>query len=225
MSDTITEGTKRVLSVGCEVFQIFQLSSDEDYHSDKMLELSELPVGAKVMDVGCGIGALPRMWKTRRPDLEFVLVNNNEFQLSLCPREMQRVLCDAHEIPSELGPVDTILVHYTLGYLDLERAFLKFYDLLKEGGELQIYDMHGSDVRKRMKTVLGYNIHTSEVIELRAKQAGFDTVKQIDFDNTSKENFEKVLSLETQEVADLCRLALLRMTPGFWRFRKPFQSS
>ena len=227
MTDKITEGTKKILSLGCEVFQIFQLDSDEREHSRKLLEMSDLPYGAKVMDVGCGVGAIPRLWKEFRPDLEFVLVNDNSYQLSLCPDEMEKILSDAHEIPASVAPVDTILVHYTLGYLDLEKAFSKFYDLLKDGGELQIYDMLAthSTQQSRMKQLLSYNTYYPTKIVSCARKCGFDMIQQTALENTSKENFEKVLALETEEVSNLCKLVLFRTSPVFWRFKKGSQTS
>lgn len=222
--DPITEATKRVMpSTGCEVFQIFQFSEIERKHVITLLELSKLPENARVLDVGCGVGAVPKIMQSVRPDLKFSLLNDNEYQLSLCPEKMDKLLGDVHNVKLDPSSFDTIFCHYVLGYLNMPKVFKKFFDALKEGGELQIYDMTG--FHPAMMHHLGYVTYPEEAVANRAKEAGFEIESLQTFDQLSTTNFQKVLELETDEAQAICRMILNQMKPVLWRFRKPSQSS
>lgn len=221
--DYITEATKRVLPTGCQVFQIFQFSDDEKEHVAALLAASDLPNNAVVLDVGCGIGAVPKIMQEIRPDLRFDLLNDNEFQLSLCPADMDKILGDVHNIDLELGKYDAVFLHYVLGYLDLDRVFPKLFEAIKPGGEIQIYDMVG--FHPAMKRTLGYDTYPPALIEYKLEQAGFEPVKTDLLPSMRTGNFEKILALETDEAAILCRMILAQMQPALVRFRKPSQTS
>lgn len=145
---------------GTDVFQIFKLG-DDDFHAARLLQLFDPPEGARVIDVGCGVGGMSRRMASLRPDLSWTLLNISAYQLGHCPDSMARVHAAFEDAPLADGSADAIMLAYVLGHLDLKRAMASAARLLTFGGVLFIWDMSAFDDadKERVKTTLDYTLH------------------------------------------------------------------
>ena len=76
-----------------KVLQIHRFADGEFDHLKRLERWAELPFGARVADLGCGVGEVARIFKQLRPDLSFCLVNISEAQLLYADPTMQRYAC------------------------------------------------------------------------------------------------------------------------------------
>ena len=102
------------------------------------------PGGGRVLDVGCGTGAVPRLLRARRPDLEFEGLDVSEAMLV---RARQRdpqtnyVAGGAEAIPRPDEHYDLVTSCYTTrNFADLDRAAGEMVRVLRPGGTVLLLD-------------------------------------------------------------------------------------
>jgi ubiquinone/menaquinone biosynthesis C-methylase UbiE len=176
MNEKITESTKMAVPLGFTVFQIFQFADTDTAHVKLLLEMLQPPTDAKVLDVGCGVGAVPRLMRPDRRDLQFTLLGNNEYQLSLCP-DFLTVSADLQKLPLpfDAGSFDVIMCNYAIGYGDLGGLLAEFHRLLTTTGVLFIVDMLGPS--KPVLDLLEYRTYSEMVFASALRASGFDPVR------------------------------------------------
>lgn len=153
----IATATQAALAVGQRTLQLFRLGETEAENASALLKMCDFQIGAKVLDVGCGVGEVAKFFKAERPDLDIHLLNNNEFQLAQCPSGFPKYLADMHETGLPDESFDALLVCYAIGYADRDQVLKEFDRLLKPGGILFIADLLG-DVAFA-KRELQYDLH------------------------------------------------------------------
>jgi SAM-dependent methyltransferase len=216
--EIITESTKQCVAIGHKVFQIMIIGESMDDHVSELLAFMSPRENAKVLDVGCGVGEVARLMHNERPDLVFTLLNNNEYQLSLCPEGMTKVLTDMHNGIFDEGSFDAIMVNYTLGFGDIVRLFDEWHEILKPMGILFIYDMEGKN--DKLFDVLNYRSYSADEIIPVAEDFNFMLDKIHIEDKGYTKHFDDVLSLDTPEFAEKVRGALTGLRPVMYRFMK-----
>lgn len=216
--DFITEATKKAMSVGNRVFQIFQFGNTEASHCQKLLEWMNPKTDAKILDVGCGVGEVARIMKSLSPGLSFTLLCNNIFQLSHCPEYMPQIYGDMHDVPLPDSSFDAVMVNYVIGYADLSKAFSEFNRLLKPDGVLFICDLTGRS--ELFRNVFSYVTQTPGELILDAEKQGFSLGLFVYPEDIYLSHFDRVLNLEAPETEKICRQALADVRPAVWRFRK-----
>jgi ubiquinone/menaquinone biosynthesis C-methylase UbiE len=214
----IKDATILVLSTGNRVFQIYHLADNEQDHCKELLKALNPEENAKILDVGCGIGEVARHMQNMRPDLQFALLNSNEFQLSLCPESMLKCHGDMHDIPCPNGVFDCVMVNYALGYADLDKVIPEFWRVLKPNGVLFVYDLEGDN--KMFPKIMEYSVRTSSDLTISIERNGFALQKEYAPEHIYTEHFDKILALETEECADLCRQSLIGVNPYVGVFKK-----
>lgn len=167
--------TERVLDMGIRVFNGALFGADEREHVDVLLEALNPPIGAMVIDMGCGVGEMARLMHEQRPDLEFLLVNTSRVQLENCPEDFDRLLADFHRLPVLDGQADAVIFSYAICHSgDWPLALAEAYRLLKPGGILFINDMARlSGDNAEFEQFLGGRVHAPEQVEEWAANAGF----------------------------------------------------
>lgn len=174
--DTVNAATADIMARGHRVLQTHMYGSDELSHVAHLLEIMAPPEGAMVFDAGCGIGEVSRLMSEMRPDLNFILANVSEFQLTLCPKGEQYglLLCDLHDIRLDSNSVDAAMYSSTLCQLDHAVALDEAYRILKPGGVLFINDMErGIDDGGAMEQSLAARVLPAHVLIKLVKSAGF----------------------------------------------------
>ena len=138
--DIIRIGTENAMKHGRNILQFYLFGKDEKSHADYLLKLLDPIQNASILDIGCGTGELTRLWSQERPDLKFTLVNNHEWQLSLCDGET--VLADMHKTGID-KKFDVVMVNYAIGYARIDEFLAECKRLLKDDGFLFICDIAG----------------------------------------------------------------------------------
>jgi ubiquinone/menaquinone biosynthesis C-methylase UbiE len=115
------------------------------YLTDRAMGLCALPVGAKVLDVGCGSGATVEYLKEAYR-LQAVGIDPSEVQLAagrLRNPDMPIVLARGEDLPFGAEKMDGVLAECTFSLMsDLDRTMREIYRVLKSDGRLIINDVY-----------------------------------------------------------------------------------
>lgn len=171
----VAEITEAFINRNHRVFQIYWLDKTLEGHIAKLLEFYDPPVGAKIVDLGCGIGEVARLMKQKRPDLDFVLLNKSASQLALCPDEFEKVEANFHNLPLDQASADAVMINYALGYSNPQYLINEIAWLLKENGELYIYDI--ASFRSKNIEVFNYRVFSFKEIIKVVFSEGFFLVR------------------------------------------------
>lgn len=207
--EKIAAATQLALLHGHKVLQIFRFSESIEEHLRVLEALSAFPRKAMVLDMGCGVGEVARGFQDLRPDLSFVLLNNNGFQLSLCPPEFMQVYADMHRTHFADRSFGGVMLNYALGYADPKKLFDEIARILKSRGVFFIYDLMGDkDVAKEL---LDYNVYEPQEI-LNMCPLRFDRIHQ------PRECWADLGGLADDETIEA---VLNNLSPVCYRFEKP----
>lgn len=148
------------------ILQSHKLGATDQEHVDALLDYFAPPRNARVLDVGCGVGAVAyHMARTRR-DLKFTLLNISGTQLEMAPDSMAKVRADMHDLPFEPSSFDAVMYCYSLGHGLLDQCIAEASRVLRPGGVLFIYDLATYDHHDYLIDHLGYRPHSpGEVLE------------------------------------------------------------
>lgn len=171
METMIAEGTQKALAQGTRVLQIHWLKETAVEHVRELLLMMNPPEGAMIADIGSGVGEVAVLMEKERPDIDFLLVNNNKWQHENSAGG-QRIFADMHETGITEGFCDVVMMNYSLGYAELGRMFKEASRMLKAGGTLFIWDFVGPS--ELMEELLLYKTHTLEEFAGAACDAGFE---------------------------------------------------
>lgn len=139
--DILTQVSRLCWDTGTKLLQGYRLAETEAGHIKQLLAYMAPKPDTTWLDIGCGFGEAARLMRAQRPDLKFLLLNNNEFQLSHTPPGFRAIEADMQNIPLGDGAVDGCMFLYSLCHAD------SFYQALREaarvtqpGGALFVYD-------------------------------------------------------------------------------------
>lgn len=168
--------TAEAVERGIRVFNGALFGEDEAEHVDVLLEVLRPIEGATVIDAGCGIGEMARLMATRRPDLNFLLVNTSAAQLDMCPPEFEQLHADFDDMAGvDDASVDAVVFSFAICHSsDWLRTLAEAHRVLKPMGVLLINDMARiSGDNEEFARVLGASVWAPEVVEAWARHAGF----------------------------------------------------
>lgn len=148
--------TDQMVKQGHRLFQIYRLADTDKAHVRKLMELFKLPLGAKVLDMGCGVGAMADIMRKLRPDLEIVLLNISPSQLESCPAGFYKVQGDMQAVPLESASFDAVMVCYAVGHAELWKMAGEIGRLLKPGGLALFADIFSDGYAPNITEALGY---------------------------------------------------------------------
>jgi len=93
-ADVLNEASRLALAAGVKILQGFRLADTDAAHVARLLDYMQPEAGETWVDIGCGFGEVARLMHAACPDLNFILVNNNYFQLSHAPRDFLQLHAD-----------------------------------------------------------------------------------------------------------------------------------
>lgn len=177
--EQINQLTPGLYDAGQRVLQIYSFADTDAGHAGKLLDWMAPPQGARVIDLGCGVGEVARLMQETRPDLNFTLVNLSDVQLGYCP---PADICHANflSVPRPSESYDCATFMFAIGHEDVGAGLREACRLLKEGGTLLVCDMErlagdGAD----MARLVEYVVPTRDQFEAAARAAGFEVVECI----------------------------------------------
>lgn len=160
----VEQQTKILVDQGMRLFQIHRFAASDRAHIERLLGWADLK--GRVVDLGCGVGEMALVAQ-EISDLQFVLVNISEFQLSQAP-DVEKIRCDFHAVPLPDQSFDAALFCFSIGHGDPVRALNEAYRLLKHGGVLFIYDMVRLSGDNELMSAVEYRVNSREEMERAA---------------------------------------------------------
>lgn len=207
----INKKTPEMVESGVRLFQIHRFGKDDTDHVKMVGSWANIPLYARVIDMGCGIGEFSTLLSKYRPDIKFTLVNISDVQLSYAPDAFKKICCDFRNVPEESETYDVVLFLFAIGHEDHLEGLAEAKRLLKPGGILFVYDMHRLAENEHMQEV-EYKVLPRAEFESLARQAGF---KQDFFLEPLDDG-----SYGTQILGDDFERIFGGTRPAIWRFVK-----
>jgi ubiquinone/menaquinone biosynthesis C-methylase UbiE len=183
--------TRETLRRGHAVLEIHRLGRSDLEHVSALLDHMRPKHGARLLDVGCGVGAVAQHMRSLRPDLAITLLNVSPSQLALCPASFPRVAGCMMDLPFARGQFDVLAYLYSLGHGLVDATLKEAARLLEPGGSVFIYDIAAADTAPLIELV-GYVAHPVERVLRAARRWGFD-LAFFDIPATSTEAFAELV--------------------------------
>jgi ubiquinone/menaquinone biosynthesis C-methylase UbiE len=138
----ITEQSRYWFDRGLKILEGNRLGETDEDHVKVRMHHMGLNGEKRVADMGCGFGEVSRLIADKFRDTVFYLVNQNEFQLSKCPKGFwfeQRLedMCNT-SIPDR--SIDLVMFNYSLCHVDPVEALREAHRIATESGRLFVYD-------------------------------------------------------------------------------------
>lgn len=209
-AEQIEAPTALMMENGIYFFHVHRFAHDDVAHALKMFKWADVPKGSRILDIGCGVGAMAISWSAFDETMKFSCLNISEYQLSLVPDVFDRVHGDMHDMPFKDKTFDAAICCFTIGHGNHRQVFEEAARVLKVDGVFFLYDMIPTDSDYTRLHDLSYNLLPKSEIESMARAAGF----ALDF------------YMEPQDNGDLFeRLPIAKpvfsgMRPAIWRFEK-----
>lgn len=166
--------TPALWGAGFKILQTYRFADGEFNHVDRLLGWLDPVPGARIIDLGCGVGEVARLIRLIRPDVGFTLVNISPVQMDYCPQDVDLCCADMLDVPRESGAYDCATFMFSIGHVDAPAALVEARRLLKPGGVLFIVDMHrvfGDNAH--MSRTVAYAVLMENEFRAAAQDAGF----------------------------------------------------
>jgi ubiquinone/menaquinone biosynthesis C-methylase UbiE/3'-phosphoadenosine 5'-phosphosulfate sulfotransferase (PAPS reductase)/FAD synthetase len=143
MIEDIDAATDLALAKGLRVMQTHYFGKSQAAHVKVLLDNMRPPMGAHIVDAGSGVGEIPLILSTLRPDLRFTLVNVSLHQLEQSPegQAFEPVLADFTASGIDPESVDVVMFNSALCQMPINQALAEAFRVLKPGGILFVSDL------------------------------------------------------------------------------------
>lgn len=174
----VDEATDIALAAGHRILQTHRFDPSDDVHADFLYLMMEPPVGAHILDAGCGVGEISRLMAESDRSLTFEMLNISEKQLAYCPigDRFNATHGNCHNMPYPDSSFDVVMFHSALCQMDEDIALAEAARVLRPDGLLFINDMMSSEpVSDQVEALLAARVGTPESLIAAIKRAGFIT--------------------------------------------------
>jgi SAM-dependent methyltransferase len=162
--------------------------------TERMLMLCDLPVNARILDVGCGSGSTVE--KLQKMGFQAVGVDRSKLllQTALTPHPNLLLACGwGKSLPLSSSRMDTVLAECSLSAMsDLEGVLAEFKRVLCPGGRLGLSDIYARDSQggqalRALPLSCGLrDVLTQEELTARLQALGFEIIVWEDHSETLK---------------------------------------
>lgn len=212
---TLAEHSATAWEAGIRMLQPWRFGETDEAHVEVLLDTLDAPIGARVLDVGCGFGETARLMSQFRPDMKFVLLNAVAEQLDRAPEKFERVCADAHDLPFETESFDVVMFHAALCNMDARVALAEASRVLKPGGILLLNELRRVDGDNcRLESWAGARAYPHDPLRAFAKAFGLTLSDTVDPEFAYA--YLRDLSEDPAEYDE----AFAGVVPGLWRFTR-----
>lgn len=169
--EAVEQATIGAVQGGHLVLQAHRFAENDLAHVRRLTLWADIENGARVVDMGSGVGEVARIWNLFQPDIEFVLVNISPLQLALSPPDMARYCCDMTNVPEPDQAFDAAICCFAIGHVDRFKALREMARLVKPDGIVFVYDMVRVSGDNTLMETIGYRVDGREVMEKYADMA------------------------------------------------------
>jgi ubiquinone/menaquinone biosynthesis C-methylase UbiE len=189
--------------------------------------LAELPLSEarRIVDIGAGVGSLLPVLRGASAG-QVLGIDRSHFMLALAPRELQRAVADARQLPLASASVDAALMFFMLFHLERPlEALQEARRILRPGGLAATITWAGemeSDASRIWGTCLEEHgagpppaaanhdaVNTPGKVESLLKQASFRRVRAWEAELAMPFSVEQFVALKTEVGSDARRLETL----------------
>lgn len=207
LRDALDALTPREVAKGHRLYQAHRFSGTDDGHILRLERWAEIPQGADVIDMGCGVGEMARIIGRSRRDINWTLVNISPAQLFYA-EDIHRKLCaDFHSVPLPDSSFDVALFCFSIGHGHAGLAVAEAYRLLRPRGVLFIYDMVRESGGNDTMADVFYTVNSREDMQRAAD--GF----VLDWYMEPQDDGRHIQAIDNPKVFDGTK-------PAIWRFIK-----
>jgi len=133
------------VKAGYKVFQSGLHSNDFDKHLEILHARHWQQGSKKVLDAGCGVGAVAKFFASQHPEAEFTCLNISTEQIKegekTKPDNVTFVEGSYDQMPFDDDTFDFIYFYQSIGYRPLVQTLKEVKRVLKPGGKVLISDM------------------------------------------------------------------------------------
>lgn len=167
---------------GVQLLAYWRMADSEAEHARLFLDALDPPLGARVVDLGCGTGRLAQLCHELRPDLAWTLVNIDDWQLSQASQWGAPILRDMTDTGLPDGEFDAVVVGYAMGYCNPVLLLREASRLLRDDGVLVLHELYSGDAQVQRLGVeaMKFRVYAPADIKLLAEIGGFDLVMAYD---------------------------------------------
>ncbi|WP_313824033.1 class I SAM-dependent methyltransferase [Leclercia sp.] len=165
--------TQHITAQGHRLFQLFRSDADDAEHVANLLDVFRLPIGARVLDLACGVGAMSELIHQQLPDLDITLQNISESQLALCSDRFKKIHCDFHAVPAPDASFDAVILCYALGHSRLHELTQEISRLVRPGGVAAFFDIFTTTYVPDLTDQIGYVAYSPVRLVEEMELAGF----------------------------------------------------
>lgn len=189
--ELVDMATKVAMDRGDRILQTHWYADTDEGQADYLLASLNPPLNAIVLDNGCGIGEVCRLFAKKRPDLQFVMTNISEYQLGFCPDGV-KICCDSHQLKLPSDCIDAVMMSSTLCQLDAQVALDECYRVLVDGGILLINDMVRFNNNTELEDNLAARVVKPQKMRDQVEFAGF-TIDEFSMGLGNDAKFRKMM--------------------------------
>lgn len=127
---------------GIRVLQGTRLAATDALHVQALSAFMDVPDDSRIIDIGCGFGAVSQLMMEARPQLTFCNLNNSLTQLCRASDApgFSKLHATMHSIPMEDGVFDAAMMLYSLCHGDHYATLKEAARVVRSGGVLMVYD-------------------------------------------------------------------------------------
>lgn len=140
--------THEYLKNNINIFQFYLFSDNEYEHAKILYDIINPKNYSKILDMGCGVGEIGKIFKSINPTIDFTGITNSEIQYQISSQKIKTIFGDYHTIPLPDNSVDIVLFLESFGHGDPVVLFMEIRRILKKGGILFLKDFfsHGQTI-------------------------------------------------------------------------------
>jgi SAM-dependent methyltransferase len=163
------------MAKGYQMFIAARLAPTEVEHCQKYYEFMDAPLGAVLVDMGCGVGGFGAYMQKIDPDMRVINVVNDSALIAEM-RAANKYCVEASYEHTQLPGMfaDVVVFNESIGYGDITQAVKEAVRLMKPGAVLIIKDFAPADRRIRELHIhsMAYTMHRPDTIVAAACSYG-----------------------------------------------------